>query len=151
MKGWPTSFLYAFDSHTFGIYYKSMCYPDLQIQPMGKKRAVYEMLGQQLQPHAARKFFYNVYEFLLYNDTEGFLKTMEYRLNIERTEGSEEDYLVFKFMLQYMQAKHPRKISMLLPEMPHPAPTPPFTTARLSSQRSGTPQQIGQAATGQHN
>lgn len=108
-----------------------MYYPDLEILKMGKKRAVYETLGRHLQPEAARKYFYNVYEFLLYNDTEGFLKTMEFRLNIDRTEGSAEDYLVFKFMLQYLQAKHPSKISMLLPKQIHLAPTSPRTNTKL--------------------
>ena len=106
----------------------------IYIERMGKKRAVYEMLGQQFKPEAARKFFYNVYEFLLYNDTEGFLKTMEYRLKIDRTAGYSEDYLVFKFMLQYMKTKCPSKIAMLLPESPHLAKSNSFENAKLTLQ-----------------
>lgn len=97
-----------------------------------KIKAVYEQLGYVLKPEIAKKFFFNVYEFLLYNDTEGFLKTLEYRMDLDSAAKADEDYLVFKFMLQYILIKHPKKVVMLHPELIHIPHSDATVTAFLS-------------------
>lgn len=79
------------------------------------KRAVKEVLGVQLKPKHVKKYFYNVYSYLLYQDTAGLLKTLEYRSTLDKVEKSREIYLVFRFMLRHLKEKHPRKLASLFP------------------------------------
>ena len=79
------------------------------------KRAVKEVLGVHLKSRLVKKYFFNVYSYLLYKDTAGLLKTLEYRSTLEKVEKPREVYLVFRFMLCHLKEKHPRKLVSLFP------------------------------------
>lgn len=79
------------------------------------KRAVKEVLGVQLKPRHVKKYFFNVYSYLLYQDTAGLLKTLEYRSTLDKIEKPREVYLVFRFMLHHLKEKHPSKLVSLFP------------------------------------
>ncbi|WP_299708037.1 hypothetical protein [uncultured Pontibacter sp.] len=83
-----------------------------------KVNAVFDVLDCVIDTRMATKFFYNVYEFILYNDTEGFIKILDYRMGLGVAMQSEEDYFIFRFMLRYLQTHHPAKIIMLCPCLP---------------------------------
>lgn len=82
-----------------------------------KIKAIYDVFGCVMEGNLAQRFFYNVYEFLLYNDTESFLKTLDYRKNIAEKNKSAEEYHVFKYMLQLLKQKYPHKIKTLSPHL----------------------------------
>jgi hypothetical protein len=83
-----------------------------------KVTAVFDVLNYVVNPRMATKFFYNVYEFILYNDTDGFLNVLDYRMGLGIEKKPAEDYFIFTYMLRYLQAHHPNKISMLSPKLP---------------------------------
>lgn len=83
-----------------------------------KVSAVFEVLDCVLGPKMATKFFFNVYKFILYNDTEGFLKILDYRMGLGKAKQPEEDYFIFRYMLRYLQTHYPAQITMLCPSLP---------------------------------
>jgi hypothetical protein len=80
-----------------------------------KYKAIAEVLGYHLKPRYVRKYFYNVFRFLLYQDTAGLLQTLDYRGTLNENEKQQEVYLVFKFMLQLLKKKHPSQLFNLCP------------------------------------
>jgi hypothetical protein len=82
---------------------------------MGQKRAVQEVMGLNLSRKAAHRYFFNVYEYMLYNDSENFMRTLDFRMNLEEAQRQEEGYHVFKFMLKLMRRNKPQKLLALCP------------------------------------
>lgn len=71
-----------------------------------------------LKRKTARKFFLNVYEYVLYNDYECFMDTLDYRMNLEEPKKAREVYHVFKFMLGHLKNSNPQKLLTLCPLKP---------------------------------
>ncbi|WP_266205255.1 hypothetical protein [Pontibacter kalidii] len=82
---------------------------------MGKKRAVMEVVGLDLSRKAAQKYFINVYEYMLYNDYESFMLTLDFRAKLEDEQRQEEAYHLFKFMLKRLLSSKPQKLLALCP------------------------------------
>jgi hypothetical protein len=80
-----------------------------------KSIAVLEVLDYELDNELAAVFYYNVYEYILHNDNELFLKIIDYRMNLKFMNRPAEEYHVFKFMLQMMLKRYPSKLKMLSP------------------------------------
>ncbi|GAB3200078.1 hypothetical protein ABID22_003064 [Pontibacter aydingkolensis] len=78
-----------------------------------KRTAIWEVTGYNLGKEIARKYFFNVYEYILYNDTKSFLQTLDYKKNLEANDKTYEEYLVFKYMLRLLKEKHPQKLTIL--------------------------------------
>ncbi len=78
-----------------------------------KNKAVFEVLGNHMSVYQAKRLFNSIYEFILYNDTQCFLDVMDYRMSIQEAANGEEDYHLFKYMLQKMKAMYPSKLASL--------------------------------------
>ena len=80
-----------------------------------KSYAVLEVLGYELNDELASIYYFNVYEFIFYNDGELFLKVVNYKVNFINVNQTTEEYHLFKFMLQLMLKNYPSKLRMLSP------------------------------------
>lgn len=80
-----------------------------------KRQAVQDVLGLKLRKDTSRKFFFNVYEYLLYNEPEDFLEVLNFRMGMKVTEKPHEDYHLFKFMLQLLLKRNTAKLLSLCP------------------------------------
>ncbi|WP_242929297.1 hypothetical protein [Pontibacter vulgaris] len=80
-----------------------------------KKRAVREVLGCKINADQAKRLFINVYEFILYNDTQCFLEVLDYRMKINLAGSGPEDYYLLKYMLQKMEQYYPSKLASFKP------------------------------------
>lgn len=97
-----------------------------------KKRAVLEVLGYNICKKTAHKFFFNVYEYLLYNDTQSFLKMLDFRKSMKGPEDkSLEDYHIFKYMMQLLLSQNPGKLTALFPIKPEPSLRSALAPAQL--------------------
>ncbi|MEJ8803829.1 hypothetical protein [Pontibacter sp. H249] len=79
------------------------------------KEAVFDALGIEIGTASAKKYFYNVYEYMLYNDTPSFLETLNFRINLPEHEKENEEYYVFKFMLKLLKKRNKNKLMSLCP------------------------------------
>ena len=80
-----------------------------------KRKAILEVLGYNFEKATARKFFFNVYKYILYNDTDSLLETLEYKRKIAGADKSRQGYLVFKYMLRLLLVRHPERLVSLSP------------------------------------
>ncbi len=81
-------------------------------------QAVNEVLGHQISTLQARKFFFNLYEYLLLNDTDTFLDTLDYKMHLLANDNEAIRYNVFKYMMQNMVGKNRKKLIALCPGCP---------------------------------
>ncbi|WP_299700688.1 hypothetical protein [uncultured Pontibacter sp.] len=79
------------------------------------KKAVCEVTGLKVKPSAAKKYFYRVYSYLLYQDTAGLLETLDYRQSLDKDEKQHERYYVFRYMLRLLRERHPNHFRTLNP------------------------------------
>lgn len=77
------------------------------------RKAVSEVTGLKIKSAAARKYFYRVYSFLLYQDTAGLLDALDYRQSLDKNEKQCEHYYVFRYMLRLLRERHPTKFKTL--------------------------------------
>ncbi|PKV75094.1 hypothetical protein BD749_0031 [Pontibacter ramchanderi] len=77
--------------------------------------ALVEETGTAVKRESARKCFYKVYSYLLYQDTDSLLATLDYRESLGREERKRERYFVFRFMLRVVKSKHPKQYGRLCP------------------------------------
>ena len=79
------------------------------------RKAISEVLGFTMGKAAAKKYFYNVYEYMLYNDTNSFLETLDFKMTLTENCKLRESYKVFRFMLGLLNDKNPSKLLSLCP------------------------------------
>lgn len=79
------------------------------------RKAISDVAGVELKPRCARKYFYKVYHYLLYQDTAALFETLDYRHSLCKEEKQQEHYFVFRYMLQLIKEKHPRQFNSICP------------------------------------
>jgi hypothetical protein len=81
----------------------------------GRSHVVLEELGYELNEASAAVFYYTVYEYILYNDSDLFLEIIDYGSTIQNTPPALNENYIFKFLLRIMRKRHPSKLEMLRP------------------------------------
>jgi hypothetical protein len=79
------------------------------------RKAVSDVTGLKVKPSAARRYFYKVYSYLLYQDTPGLLETLDYRQSLDKKDKQHEHYYVFRYMLRLLRERHPIQFKTLNP------------------------------------
>lgn len=80
-----------------------------------KRQAVLEVLGFELKEEVAAVYYFNVFEFVLYNDCELYLDAIEYGSAVMAGSQAKKEYQIFKFLLLEMRKRYPTKLHMLRP------------------------------------
>lgn len=78
-------------------------------------KAISDVAGVELKPRCARKYFYKVYSYLLYQDTAALFETLDYRQSLGNEEKHHERYFVFRYMLRLIKEKHPLQFNAICP------------------------------------
>jgi hypothetical protein len=79
------------------------------------REAVNEVTGLKIKSSAARRYFFRVYSYLLYQDTAGLMETLDYRQSLDKKERQDERYYVFRYMLRLLRERHPKQYKHLTP------------------------------------
>jgi hypothetical protein len=80
-----------------------------------KRQAVLEVLGFELKEEVAAVYYFNVFEFVVYNDCELYLDAIEFGSAVIAGSQAKKDYQIFRFLLLEMRKLYPSKLRMLIP------------------------------------